>query len=220
MEQPMVWITNAKDRSPAELVWVPRDAWSGLGGALLNLSYGTGRAFIVPHEEVGGQWQGAVCELPLPAFATGIMRGRFGADGALYACGMFGWAGNAAAPGGFHRLRRTARPAHLPRSVHAAQGLLTLGFSDPLDPQGIQVDGFALRVWSLKRSAGYGSKHLDERPVEIRAARPGADPRSVVLEIPDLAPTQCYELKVRLRGADGTAFERSLHGTIHRLAAR
>ena len=92
MEQPMVWITNDKDRSPAELVWVPKNAWGNIGGSLLNLSYGTGRAFIVPHEEVNGQWQGAVCELPMPAFATGIMRGRFGSDGALYTCGMFAWA--------------------------------------------------------------------------------------------------------------------------------
>ena len=96
--QPMVWITNAKDRSPAELLWVPKNAWGPLGGSLLNLSYGTGRLFVVPHEEVDGQWQGAVCELPMPAFPTGIMRGRFGADGALYACGMFAWAGNASAP--------------------------------------------------------------------------------------------------------------------------
>ena len=56
----MVWITNNKDRSPAELVWVPKNAWGNLGASLLNLSYGTGRAFIVPHEEVSGQWQGAV----------------------------------------------------------------------------------------------------------------------------------------------------------------
>ena len=35
-------------------------------------------------EEVAGIRQGAVCELPMPAFATGIMRGRFAADGALY----------------------------------------------------------------------------------------------------------------------------------------
>ena len=55
---------------------------------MLNLSYGTGRAFIVPNKEVGGNWQGAVCELPMSAFATGIMRGRFAADGALHTCGM------------------------------------------------------------------------------------------------------------------------------------
>ena len=80
------------------LVRVPEGAWGPLGGALPNLSYGTGKIFIVPHEEIGGVWQGAVCELPLPSFATGIMRGRFGADGALYVCGLFGWAGNATAP--------------------------------------------------------------------------------------------------------------------------
>jgi glucose/arabinose dehydrogenase len=34
MEQPMVWITNAKDRSPAELLWVPKNAWGSLGGTM------------------------------------------------------------------------------------------------------------------------------------------------------------------------------------------
>jgi hypothetical protein len=215
MEQPMVWVTNAKDRSPAELVWVPKNAWGSIGGSLLNLSYGTGRAFIVPHEEVGGHWQGAVCELPMPAFATGIMRGRFGADGALYACGMFGWGGNATAPGGFHRIRRGENPAHLPTAVRASNGTLTVTFSDPLDASSVTADSFAFKVWSLKRSAGYGSKHYDEHALEIRRASLGADARTVTIEIPTLEPTQCYELKARLRGGDGTDIERSLHGTIH-----
>lgn len=218
MEQPMVWITNAKDRSPAELLWVPKNVWGTLGGALLNLSYGMGRVFIVPHEEVGGQWQGAVCELPMPGFATGIMRGRFGRDGALYACGMFGWAGNAAAPGGFHRIRRGGKAAHVPLGVHAAKGRLSVTFSEPLDKASVTVDAFAFKVWSLKRSANYGSKHYDEHPLEIAAARLGGDGKTVTVEIPDLAPTQCYELKMRMRGADGARVERSLHGTIQRLA--
>ncbi len=220
MEQPMVWITNAKDRSPAELLWVPKNAWGSLGGALLNLSYGTGRAFIVPHEEVGGQWQGAVCELPMPAFATGIMRGRFAADGALYTCGLFGWAGNAAAPGGFHRIRRHEKPAHVPLAIHAAKGALTVTFSDPLDPATVRPDAFALKVWSLHRSASYGSKHYDEHPLEIEGARLSADSRTVTLDIPTLAPTQCYELKARLLGADGATLEPALHGTIHQLSGK
>ena len=148
----------------------------------------------------------------MPGFATGIMRGRFGPDGALYACGMFGWAGNAAAPGGFHRVRRTARPADLPLGVHAARGTLTLAFSDPVDPASIKPDAFSLKVWSLKRTANYGSKHYDEHPLEVTAARPGGDVRRVVLEVPGLAPTQCYELKLKLRGREGGEFERSLHG--------
>ena len=203
MEQPMVWITNKMDRSPAELVWVPKNAWGNLGGSLLNLSYGTGRVFIVPHEEINGQWQGAVCELPMPAFATGIMRGRFGEDGALYTCGMFSWAGNATAPGGFHRIRRGDKPAQVPLAVHAAKGSLTINFSDPVEP-----GECAMKVWSLKRGERYGSDHHDEHALAIRSVRTSDDRREVVLEIPDLAPTQCYELKIA-----GSV----LHGTIHQL---
>jgi hypothetical protein len=199
----MVWMTNNKDRSPAELVWVPKHAWGNLGGSLLNLSYGTGRVFIVPSEEVDGQWQGAVCELPMPAFDTGIMRGRFGPDGALYTCGMFAWAGNATAPGGFHRIRRGEAPAQVPLQVSAAKGSLTVTFSDPVgDP------ACSMKTWSLKRSAKYGSGHFDERELAIRAVKASADGRTLTLDIPDLAPTQCYELKIG---------DRVLHGTIHSL---
>jgi hypothetical protein len=218
MEQPMIWITNRKDRSPGELVWVPENAWGSMGGSLLNLSYGTGRVFIVPHEKVGDQWQGAVCELPMSPFSTGIMRGRFGSDGALYTCGLFGWAGNAVAPGGFHRIRHSGKPAHVPLRIRATKGRLAVTFSDPFDAASIKPEAFAFRVWSLKRSANYGSNHFDEHPIEIEDARSTDNGRTAVIEIPELAPTQCYELKARLLSADGLPVERSLHGTIHQLA--
>jgi hypothetical protein len=220
MDPPMVWITNAKDRSPAELLRVPEGAWGSLSGALLSLSYGTGKIFVVPHEEVGGVWQGAICELPLPLFATGIMRGRFGADGALYLCGLFGWAGNATAHGGFYRVRRNNQPAHVPISIRARKSRLDVTFSEALDPASVDADGFAFRVWSLKRSADYGSKHYNEHTLNVAAAKLGTDRRTVSLDIPDLAPTECYELKVRVRAANGDAVERSLHGTLHALSAK
>ena len=88
MVPPLCWITNAFDRSPAELLWVDSNRWGPLGGALLNFSYGNGKVFVVPHEEVGGKMQGGMCALDLPAFPTGIMRGRFNPqDGQLYCCG-------------------------------------------------------------------------------------------------------------------------------------
>ena len=220
MEPPMIWVTNAKDRSPAELVWVPPGVWGSLGGSLLELSYGTGRIYAIPHEEVEGHWQGAICELPMPAFPTGVMRGRFGQDGALYACGLFGWAGNAPAPGGFYRVRRGSQPAHVPLKVHARQGGLSITFSDAFDPASVQPDAFALKVWSLRRTANYGSKHFDERSVDITGAKLGKDGRVIELKIPDLAPTQCYELKIQLSGVDGGKVDRSLHGTIHRLSPK
>src|SRR5262249_16632259 len=66
MKQPLVWITNAFDRSPSELLWVTGDGWRPLKGALLNFSYGYGKVYVVPYEKVGGQVQGGMCELPLP----------------------------------------------------------------------------------------------------------------------------------------------------------
>ena len=110
MEPPLCWITNAFDRSPAELLWVDeRRAGAPLEGSLLNLSYGYGKVFVVPHENVGGTMQGGMSHLPMPAFPTGVMRGRFHpADGQLYLCGMFAWAGNATAA---RRLLRSVPPA-------------------------------------------------------------------------------------------------------------
>lgn len=204
MEPPLVWITNEKDRSPAEVVRIPKDTWGHLSGSLLNLSYGTGRAFIVPHEEIDGIWQGAVCELPMEAFATGIMRGRFGPDGALYTCGMFAWAGNATSPGGFHRITPGPAPAKLPIAIHASTGRLRVTFSDPIDIP--THPGF--RTWSLKRTQQYGSKHYNERELRIAAVTRSADGRTLTFEIPDLAPTHGYELDLG---------ERILHGTLHRL---
>jgi mono/diheme cytochrome c family protein/sugar lactone lactonase YvrE len=204
MQPPMVWMTNAKDRSPAELLWVPKNAWGNLGGSLLNLSYGTGRAFIVPHEKVGETWQGAVCELPMPSLATGIMRGRFGSDGELYTCGMFAWAGNATTPGGFYRIRRTNKPAQVPLAVQASTGKIRVTFSDPVTNSTCKIS-----AWSLKRTASYGSKHLNETEWQIKNVTKSDDQRTLTLEIPELRPSDCYELVIG---------ETKIHGTIHQIS--
>ena len=93
-------------------------------------------------------------------------------------------------------------------------------FSESLVPASVKPDAFAFKVWSLKRSASYGSKHHDEHPLEITGARLAADGRTVELAIPGLAPTRCYELKMNLPGPDGADIERSLHGTLHQLSER
>ena len=161
--------------------------------------------------------QGGVCELPIADFPTGVMRGRFHADGALYACGMVGWASSCRQEGGFYRLRYTGKAASLPLAVHAAKDKLTVTFSDPLDPASVKPDAFAFKVWSLKRSANYGSNHVAEHTVPVAAASVSADGRTVTLDIPALPVTQCYELAVKVNATDGTPVMRSLHGTIHSL---
>ncbi|MFP6765236.1 MAG: DUF6797 domain-containing protein, partial [Planctomycetaceae bacterium] len=127
MEQPLCWITNSFDRSPAELLWCHDDRWGPLSGSLLNLSYGYGKIFVVPHETIGGQAQGGMCQLPLPQMPTGLIRGRFNpVDGQLYTCGMFAWAGSQNQPGGFYRVRYTGKPVHLPVGLQARRGGMQL----------------------------------------------------------------------------------------------
>jgi hypothetical protein len=62
-----------------------------LEGALLSLSYGTGRIYSILHEQVSDVVQGGMVALPVPEMPTGIMRGRFHpADGQLYVAGSLG----------------------------------------------------------------------------------------------------------------------------------
>ncbi|HVL14440.1 MAG TPA: DPP IV N-terminal domain-containing protein [Gemmata sp.] len=219
MKQPLCWITNAFDRSPAELIWVPEKTWGPLAGTLLNTSYGMGKIYVVPHETVNGQAQGGMCALPLPTFPTGVMRPRFHpTNGHLYACGMYAWAGNQTAAGGFYRVRYTGKPADLPVGLKAKAGVLELTFTDPLDPNALDAKNFEVKVWGLQRTKNYGSKHIDEKPLAVAKATLGADGKTVRLDTPDLAPTWCMEIKYRLAGADGRAVTGVIHNTVHALA--
>jgi hypothetical protein len=219
MEQPICWITNAFDRSPAELVWAHTDAWGPLKGSLFNLSYGYGKMYIVPHEEVGGRFQGGMCELPLPLLPTGIMRGRFNPrDGQFYACGMFAWAGSATQPGGLYRIRYTGKPVYLPLALKARPGCLAITFSAPLSKETV-ADPAAFRVksWALKRTANYGSEHHDERTLRVAAARLDASRTTLTLELPELRPTWCMEIGYRIITEQGTTLRGLVHNTIHAL---
>lgn len=218
MVPPLCWITNAFDRSPAELLWVESGHWGPLKGSLLNLSYGYGKVFLVPHENVSGTMQGGMIELPVPLFPTGVMRGRFHpTDGQLYLCGMFAWAGNATSPGGLYRLRATGQPMHLPVGLHATKSGLKLTFTEPLDPASIDVKNLQIKTWSLKRTADYGSKHYDEKPLEVRTAKLSADFKTLTLDVSDLRPTWCMEIRYSLHAANGTPIQGTIHNTIHKL---
>jgi hypothetical protein len=75
-----------------------------------------------------------------------------------------------------------------------------------------------MKDWAIKRTENYGSARIGERPLEVTAMRLSKDGCSLDLDIPDIAPADCYELTVNLHGADGEPVSRILQGTIHRLA--
>ncbi|MDB4572959.1 c-type cytochrome [Akkermansiaceae bacterium] len=214
MKNPLCWITNAFDRSPSELLWVPKDAkWGSLNGQLLNLSYGYGKIYVVPHETINGERQGGMCELPLKQFPTGIMRGRFHpGDGQLYGCGMFAWAGTQRKAGGFYRIRKTEKPANLPTKIEASKSGVTLTLSDEIDPASVKPESFRIKAWDLKRTKNYGSKHFNEREWKVTKATISGD--QITLTIPDLKPTWGMSIEMKLTGSEGEKLTRLVHNSI------
>ncbi|MFM7243816.1 MAG: heme-binding protein, partial [Planctomycetaceae bacterium] len=155
-----------------------------------------------------------------PDLPTGVMRGRFHpTDGQLYACGLFAWAGNRTQPGGFFRIRRTAELLRMPVALHAAPESLSLTFAEPLDSAATRdAAAWQVKAWNLKRSANYGSEHLDERSLPVESVELSSDGRTATLRVPEFAATWCYSVEWTTREADGTPVKGVLHGTLHERA--
>lgn len=223
MDPPLCWITNKFDRSPGELMWVPEEAkWGALNGSLLNLSYGMGRIFLVPHEKLAdGRVQGGMISLGMD-FPTGTMRGRFHpGDGQLYTTGMFAWAGNKRQDGAFYRIRYTGKPTNLPVGLKAVMGGMILQFTDKLDAaSAVTAANYKVKVWGLKRTRNYGSPHVNEHPLQIAGAKLLEDGKSVLIGLPEIAPTWCMEIEYKLKGADGAEFTGTLNNTVHALVGQ
>ena len=224
-DPPVVWIAKNVDRSPAQQLWVTSDKWGPLKGSLINLSYGTGRLFTVPYEMVDGIPQGGVAQLPIAETPTGVMRGRFHpVDGQLYACGLFGWAGNKSRPGGFYRFRYTGKLLHVPVKYSVSKKGVSLTFSEPLDQEtASDSDSFAAEMCNYRRTAGYGSRdYLVSDPkkqgrdkLEITSAKLSADGRTVLLQIPKLQKCMTLRIQYNLKGAKGETVKSEINCTVN-----
>ncbi|TWT96531.1 DUF6797 domain-containing protein [Neorhodopirellula pilleata] len=221
MEQPLCWPNKSFDRSPSELLWVNSDAWGPLNGSLLNLSYGYGKVYIVPHEKVGDFWQGGMCRLPLPQFPTGVMRARFHPEnGQMYACGMHAWGSDQSeSPGGLYRIRYTGAESLLPIGLAAHSEGMTITFSQAVDVQSASdPNSYLVDTWALKRTANYGSDLYDEQSLTIDSAEVSEDGRSVTLRLPHMRPTWCMQISYKLKSESGKTFTGTIQNTVHQLA--
>ena len=219
MEDPLCWITNSFDRSPSELLWVDSKKWGPLNGSLLNFSYGYGKIYVVPHEEVEGQIQGGMCEFPIEQFPTGVMRGRFHPiDGQLYCCGMFAWAGSQHQPGGLYRVRYTGQPVHLPVGLSATTDGIEIRFSGTIDREtASDASNYSVNTWDLKRTANYGSKHYNEKRLRVDAADVSKDGLTVKLKIPEIALTWGMEINYSIKTKSGNRLQGKVHNSVYRL---
>jgi len=219
MEQPLCWITKGFDRSPAELVWVDSKKWGALNGKLLNISYGLGLLEIVPHEFVNGQPQGGLCQMPMPEFQTGTMRGRFH-QGDLYICGLAAWStSKMQMPGGFYRMRHTGKAVHLPVVLNATKRGVKITLSDPVTRASVKSGIYSVKSWALKRSKNYGSKHYNTKGHKVSNPRLSKDGLELTLDIENMGPVWQMEIRYQVTGKDGAKVKRTIHNTIHHLGS-
>ena len=219
MEPPLVWIDQRYDRSPAELLWADSDRWGPLGGQLLSFSYGYGHIFLVMQQLVGEQRQGAIVEIPLPEFPTGIMRGRFNpGDGQLYVAGMSAWAtSQMIQTGGLYRVRYNGDAVRMPIKLNALQGALQITFTESLDPAvASDPTRYTVNAWDLKRTRRYGSQRYNERELDITNVFVESD-NTVRLEVPSLAPTWILEVLYDLEDQTGVPFDGAIQSTVYAL---
>jgi hypothetical protein len=95
---------------------------------------------------------------------------------------------------------------------------MTIALSDPVDATSASdPKNYRIKVWALKRSANYGSKHYDEHELTIESAAVSKDGRTVELIVPDVAPTWGMEVRYALKGANGKSASGVIHNTIHKL---
>ncbi|MCA8975990.1 MAG: hypothetical protein KDC98_14805 [Planctomycetes bacterium] len=230
---PLCWMPMEIDNSSGGQAWVPTDAWRDLGGRLLHCSYGTCSVYLVLPERVYGRMQGGVIRLPAN-FSSSCMRPRFSPlDGQLYVTGFKGWQTSAAREGGFHRVRRTARPFGMPIALRTCRDGVYLTFDEALDPETANdPDSYGVEIWNYLYSSNYGSPELSvlepERrveqgkqnrdPLQVTAARLGADGRTVFLAVDGMRPVQQMRISWNVDTAAGEQKKGELHNSIHSLA--
>ncbi|MGE3354407.1 MAG: DUF6797 domain-containing protein [Planctomycetota bacterium] len=229
---PLCWMPMDVDNSSGGQVWVTGDRWGPLQGRLLHLSYGTCGVYLVLKEEVDGQVQGGVVRLPC-SFSSSAMRARFHpVDGQLYVAGLQGWQTSAARIGGFHRVRHTGQPLHLPVALRTCKEGVYLTFAEPLAPDtAADPDSYGVEIWNYLYSQNYGSPELSilhpERQIEqgkpnrdplpVTAAKLSPDGRTVFLAVQGMQPVMQMRIAWNVDAADGAQLKGELHNTIHRL---
>ncbi|MCA8986624.1 MAG: hypothetical protein KDA78_03230, partial [Planctomycetaceae bacterium] len=218
---PLVYLPRGVDNSSGGQIEIVSRKWSVLNRRMLHFSFGTGAGFLLLHDEVHGQLQGAV--VPLPGeFRSGAHRGRFSlSDGELYVTGMQGWGSYTPDDGCFERRRVTAEPEQYPLDFHLHRNGVLIRFSTPLEKSIVEKsENHFAQCWNYRYSAGYGSPEFSAAHYGMRGhdhlviqSAHLIDDRTLFLEIPELQPVN----QLHLRLHTGSANKREMFITAHEL---
>ena len=223
-DPPLCWLPREVDNSAGGQVWVPKGAFGPLAGLPLHFSYGRCRPHVLLRQELpGGGVQGGVAALDV-TFLSGVCRGRFGADGHLYACGLNGWQTAAQADGCLQRVRYTDKPLNVPTALAVNGNTVRLTFSRELDAKAVAAaDHIRCAWWNYRWSGDYGSKRWKvsdpnaegQDEFAPRGAKLLADGRTVELTFDALKPVMQMQVGYNLKAADGAPVVGSVFLTIN-----
>jgi len=175
---------------------------------------------LVLHEEVNGQKQGGVIDIPGMKFYTGVMRGRFHPDdGHLYLCGMEAWSTSQnIRTGDLYRIRYTNKALTLPVGLAAQNDGVILSFADELDEkQAEDIANYEIKTWDIVRSKRYGSDRYDTQTLNISRVERSQNGKKVKIFLPDIRPTDVMTISYAIKGVNGNSMKGTLQNTIHEL---
>lgn len=195
---PVAWIPHDQDSSSASPMWVRDSAFKAWEGGLLNLSYGTGRLFLVRPAESGKE--GAVIPLQIETGLPVLHARIHSGDGSIWLAGFRIYDSRAPDLEGIARLRPSRDPLAAPVDARVVKEGVILSFDAELDPATVIPEAVQAKEWQYKRGGDYGSPRLR------RDGKTGADPvatggtvlsrdrKQVFIHIPGMQRTMQLEI--------------------------
>jgi cytochrome c2 len=215
---PVVWIPHDQDSSSASPMWVRGSAFKAWEGGLLNLSYGTGRLFLVRPAQSGKE--GAVIPLQIETGLPVLHARVHPADGSIWLAGFRIYDSRAPELEGIARLRPSRDPLAAPVDARVVKEGVVISFDAELDPATVNPEAVQAKEWQYKRSGGYGSPRLRRDgktgadPVATGATVLSKDGKQVFIHIPDMKRTMQLEISHSFAIKGGSSAPASVYFTV------
>lgn len=204
---PLAYLPRGMDNSSGGQVVIDSENWGPIHQKMLHLSFGMGSSFLLLHDEVKGQKQGAI--IPFAGdFDSGVHRGCFRSqDGQLYVSGMNGWGTYTHSDGCLARVRYTGAKYQVPTKFHLHENGVLLTFAEAIDEE-IAADSkqhFA-QCWNYRYSGAYGSPEystthpgvVGHDPLTIESVHVLPDGKSIFLHLPEIQPVNQLHLRLHV----------------------
>jgi hypothetical protein len=204
---PAVWFPyDVMGRSPSGFNWdLTGGAFGPFEGQLFVGDQYQASVLRVFLEQVNGRWQGA-CFPFRKGLASGVIRVLFADDGSLVVgCSDRGWGSLGDKSFGLQRLVYTGVMPFEMRELSALPHGFRVVFTEPVDREtAADPESWALRRFTYRLHANYGSDETDTWELEVTSATVAADGLSVNLAVSGLRAGYVHALTAAgVRSTDG-----------------